>query len=92
MRLVLLSAAITLAFLNYSILKADERFLLIPSHTWSDGTTHIEYLKYFKSYDWEVKSAHAKCAEYAKWLHDSRISAPMYSSCVDPSQLHWIRR
>jgi hypothetical protein len=82
---------ITLALFSFS-LYADERVLVIPSHVWSDGELYPEYIRYYHSYDWEVYSAHVKCASYARWLHTSRFESPMYSSCIDPSELLEIRQ
>jgi len=91
MRTVLLASTLFLLGFAYSLIQADERFLLIPPHVWSDGEYHDEYIRYFKTDPWQPYTAHVQCTEYARWLHKSRISAPHYSACIDPSQLMEIK-
>jgi hypothetical protein len=72
-------------------IKADERILIVPPQTYTDGKDYPEYIRYFNAEPWMTWTAHSQCSEYAVWLHRSRISAPHYTACIDPSELMMLR-
>ena len=80
MKKLILLAAVALSLNAYGIMRANaDTILLIPGHEYSDGEYHGEYIKLFL--DSRYRNAWAACQSYARWMHSSRISAPLYSQC-----------
>ncbi len=90
MKKLILLAAVALSLNAYGIMRANaDTILLIPGHNYSDGRYYPEYVRLFM--DERYINAWEACVSYGKWLHRSRISAPMYSQCSPVETLSEMR-